>query len=531
MSIRNQYARNYFKVAPIPSNSNEITNARNAARRRNLYQNTIGTDVKPRQIPVKQQVVRQPWDLSQPRSPPKRPIYNFHKEISDADGITGTRIYDKTANRKYGSLSEKTRLKVIAARENRRDSLTFIADPKRKDNLNVRTTSKSEIDIRHNEYAVRQDTSDVVQDDEDVRQSDEDVKHHRPMSARPESRWTRRTGDEEEDNSNSDDDDLNNSRDTDLSDSPDTTDNADEFQPDVALSVSSRPKTGHVRKNGFENKPVSTSPEQGSNKVKYDRPKSRVGNRGIPKWTGAQTFPKKYNRKQENRENIPYNPYIGYDYVRSHTSSDEIDYDIGINVFYPEARNRLCGADDINSQIDDIDKNVDPVLFFMRNDDPIPIRVEKKRPSLSKDTINHINSEKNAMQNQNKNHYGLLDNTQNKCHSAPEKIDRFHRNKNQSLQNTITETNQHSTYSWKKDKITNNAHERGGKLINKTRPIVDSNIQSKRVDYEPSKQHIREYVTVPHRRSLDYDEDKTRSFIYGRKPRKLLPLVASNSDE
>ncbi|KAL4228372.1 hypothetical protein ACF0H5_011420 [Mactra antiquata] len=539
MSIRNQYARNYFKVAPLPATPNDLTNARNAIKRRNLYQTSLeNANMKQTPNHYSNLPVRQPWNVSQPKPTPIRHYYNYDRGVSNdsSDGITGTQVYthnDKLGRKKYGGLSEKTRLKVIAAQESRRNSLTFVADPKgnKRSNSNLQTSSNCELDIlqirgSNGDDESNDDDDDNNQPDNDVTDDDSDVRHHRPMSARPESRWMRREGDEN-DRSDASNESVNNSLDTNLTDSPRMNesfrDSSEEMTQEVT-SLKSRPKTGRGRMNYTDQMP-SKNNHNDTSKSLYDRPKSRIGPRGIPKWTGSSSQTKQ--TRKPDPENVPYNPYIPFDYVRSHTDNDEIDYNVGINVFYPEVRNNIHEVDDINSKIEDIDKNVDPVLFFMQNDDPLPTRVEKKRPSLSRETINHINKDRITVQNQNKNLYGYHSNNQNKCHSAPEKIDRFHRNKTPGSQNAIPGTNPRYVTNLRHDKNVNVSNEKGGKFTNTTaRSNMTFTTDYKRVDYDTGKRYNRENETIKQRRRIDIEDPKTRAFIYGRKPRKLQPLLA-----
>ncbi|XP_045210177.2 uncharacterized protein LOC123561699 [Mercenaria mercenaria] len=485
MSVRNQYARNYYKITPLPISSNHIANARNAARRRIMY--------------------RPPdEESSTSAAAPTSVTHGVEKKSNFSDIKSNRETEEMFAARKYDKMAKGNEVTMYGKRElNKLVSNCSLNNGK----------DSSLIESRHNKAKSKDIKANVSS--QQTQKSSSNVTQSRPMSARPDSRWERRVKDEYLGISDEESDTNikyitslpggKDSRKTDLSES------------EVVSNLQSRPKTSHGRQKSMDNNVEQIERKKKSHKIEHERPKSRIGDKRETKLHSDESTDMPLNlNKDSNQRQVS---------VRNTEPDDvlnDVGYHVGISTFYPDLVDKIHGIDDINLQIEDIDRDVDPVLFFMQDTCNSREGSAKKRSSLSKDAINVITNEKSSRQTI-KPAIGFLGNNQNKRHSAPEVIDRFHGNRVSRLQNSIPEGNQRYFYNGRQERIKSDSGENAYKSrTNETH--IDKSLSTGLVikkDSEMGKQFS------------NYDGGTTQTYnvTTNRKPRKLKPIAPSCIEE
>ena len=486
MSVRNQYARNHYKIAPLPLSSNHIADARNAARRRNLYR------------PPDEERGPGTEHAGVTTVAEKRSNFSDIKVEKDNDNILAAKKNDKIKKKNDVTMYGKRELnKFITTGSRNKGKDVYLAEGKQ---FNVK-----------DKHVKANATTQQSQQSQQTQRSINVTTPSRPMSARPDSRWERRVREHLE--SFTDDDSDDNSA---------SVDNTPEkhnlkiqrSESDSTPELQTRPKTSHGRHKSMDsNSELERKTE--IRKEEFERPKSRIGNVRELRRSSNESVESVYSNKDTNIR-------------QTSAKSDEndsvfhgVDYNIGISTFYPDLIDKIHGIDDINLHIEDIDRDVDPVLFFMQDTGNSPITSATKRSSLSKDAINIITNEKNS-RHTNKPSIGFQGNNQSKRHLVPETIDRYHGNRVLSLQNSITEGNQRYFNNGRQDRIKSDSGENVYKSWANTGYIDKSQSTNGAVkrDIEVGKQ------------TSNYDGGTTQSYsLTNRKPRKLKPITPSNVEE
>lgn len=504
MSVRNHYARNYYKIVPLPQTSAEIEKARIATRRRNEF--SYQKDDK-------------------------------FSTSNNAISIAGTKVKGKLDDDVTGTRDSKHPHDVFAAHvlvPQKGHSVIINGNS----DVSKARASIFKTKVRHQSLGDTDKTlKSHVKNFKDKgaspprRYSDDDVTDDvtisRPLSARPESRWQRRNPDEEFDDAAFEDivDDkeelIKYNHKLTRQDSKTNTQQA-YFDLEAAQH---RPKTSHGRKPSSSNSNKAPNQKVTDSMIQTQRPGSRKGNFRKNSNSYEVNKPTKVSRHHQKKSSV--------DMDKDSVPINDMDYNIGIATFYPEMVDKIKGLDDIKLQIEDIDLNVDPVLFFMSDTNKNPGNSDKKRASLSKDALNLITNEKSSRNL--KQPIGFQGNNQNKQSSVPEKIDRFHGNQVLSLQNTIADSNhQHFNANERQDRIRSNSFQ-------------GDNDQSIEIGHRMSRlqnTHI-EKVSPPYRLLNSRDSTpKLHAFnneikallpkpngAYNRKPRRLKPLTSSYVEE
>lgn len=496
MSVRNQYARNYYKIAPMPPSSMQIVNARNAARRRNMYRAGYGEDVNNNSDKGEISEARHESDFTNitPTHDPAD-IFTARNGEKLKKGSSEVTIYGKRELNKLISHKVTSKSKVPYPQ------------------ATSRANKAQEIDTKDNNKQQR--TSSITTSNAQAR----------PKSARPESRWERRVDDEH--GSFSDGESENKvSPERPKSARPDSR-MIRMLDSEAVVDCSSRPRTSHGRRESSNDKVDQTEQKTKGNKTKSERPKSRRDNyleKNRRSFDESAVTQSKADKISKHRQSVSRNSET--DYV-----VHDVDYHIGISTFYPEAKDRIHGIDDINVQIEDMDRDVDPVLFFMQDNANSSTVNDTKIPSLSKDAINCITNEKNSRQT--KQEISSQGNNQNQRHFSPETNERYHRNRCLSLQNSTGDGNQRYVDTTRHDRIKSDSlistTVHAPEISNKSRTNSTSGtmLASSRVlkirDTGIGKQYSNyEGVT---------DSSQRRQVVMNRKPRKLKPLTPSCLEE
>ena len=243
---------------------------------------------------------------------------------------------------------------------------------------------------------------------------------YRPKSARPSSRWERRFGDEI-----SDDESDAGLYETKMlrpkSGRPDSilmrhTELVDERDFMRQPTPPPRPTTSRGRRNPEENKDFSDNYQRN---ISDPRANSSNSNNHVLSKT-AQSENVKFSDRQDK-------------------SGQSITYDKSIHGFDPDSYRKeqikvMNAKDmlDLNSGIDDIDLDIDPVVYFLQDDDSMTSRTYN--PSLSKDVINIIGK---ASSEEHKPPIGYHSNTANKQRHKSDGYENFHGNEQQYPKSTF----------------------------------------------------------------------------------------------
>lgn len=491
MSVRNQYARNYSKIAPMPLSSNQLVNARNAARRRNMYR-----------APDEADDVISKGDKCK----------NGDAEKS-AELKSGCEITEQFQFRKTDRLKKGNDVTIYGKHELNK--------------LVTKSSTHKMRDLSQNKYQINKAKDKEPKpktSHQSLMKSGSNVNESRPKSARPDSRWERRVSDDI--TFSSDEEDANNTSIVrPISARPESriarsveTENISEFPID-------RPKTSHGRRKSSDSHRDETITKKERHKEQKERPKSRIGHLKEMVRDGNECEDKKpyFTKKANNRQ-------LQSPYTENDTVFLDTDYHIGISTFYPDLMDKIHETSDINLQIDDIDRDVDPVLFFMQDNDNREETISMRKTFLSKDAISVITNEKNSRPS--KSVIGFQGNNQIKRNSAPEVIDRFHRNRVLSLQSSIADDSQRHFNHRRHERIKSDSLigiSEAGENINKTRT------NTKNVETMPSPGVLSKGETGISKQSSDYDNMSYKTHKYNisttRKPRKLKPLAPSCLEE
>lgn len=492
MSVRNQYARNYSKIAPMPLSSNQLVNARNAARRRNLY--------------------RAPDEAEDVISHGEKCKYGDAEKIAELK--SGCEITEPFQFRKIDRLKKANDVTIYGKHE-----LNKVVTKNSTNKMRDLSQNKYQImKAKDNEIKTKTSHQSSIKSGSNVNQS------ARPKSARPDSRWERRvsdditfSSDEEEENNTSIVRPISARPESRIARSVET-ENISDFPTE-------RPKTSHGRRKSSDSNRDETINKKERHKEQKERPKSRIGHfkemaRDVDECIDKKQY---FTKKSNNRQ-------LQTTYTENDAVFNDTDYNIGISTFYPDLMDKIHETSDINLQIDDIDRDVDPVLFFMQDNDNRGETNSTRKTSLSKDAISVITNEKNSRPS--KSVIGFQGNNQIKRNSAPEVIDRFHRNRVLSLQSSIADDSQRHFNHRRHERIKSDSLigiSEAGENINKSRT------NTKNVETIPSPGVLTKRETDIGKQSSNYDNMAYRQHKYNisttRKPRKLKPLAPSCLEE
>ena len=348
---------------------------------------------------------------------------------------------------------------------------------------------------------------------------DLDVPIFRPKSARPSSRWERRFSDDE---SAGDDDD----------------------EPSyIYETLMTRPKSARPESRILRHTELVDDSELMRQPTPPPRPTTSRGHRRSEENkdysdfylrnisgpdAGSSTGTKQIISKTSQKENIKC---LG----RNDKSGQSIPYDKSIHGFDPESfrkeQIKVMNAKDVlalNSGIDDIDLDIDPVVYFLQEDDNVTSTTYK--PSLSKGVINIIGK---ANSEEHKPLIGYHSNNLNKQRHKSDGCDTFHNAEQPYLKSTF-HGSEVSTNQIRRDK-----QKPGNKSKHHTYSYSDSSMQntwqkSGTYDTAPDKL-ISKYSAAPSTTFADgskhgFRQEKVYQSIFNqddltlRKPRKLEPL-------
>ena len=499
MSVRNQYAHNHSKVAPMPSTSSHMENIRNAVMRRNMY-----------------------------RGSPELDDVNNRK--SKADNCSASKEFRRHSD--TGSWQN-----AIVGKGKVKQTIKSDSHPSK--------ASVSNDIVRHTDLQSKRGDSrsegSVTSEKKRADHSPEATKlGSRPKSARPESRWQRRIEDiDDEDEelpvfySDTDSDDISHTTDErPMSARPDsrvarhqatTTYQSNSKQNQITnagaakqnADLPPRPKTGHGRRS-----PDVLHPEY-QELVVEQRPRSRTRNKdgykfeANEKWQRheqSQSFGNK-NKAETSRITEPKK-------LQPEMSVNDKTYNVHCNeeamtkTQTPVVKKWSLNAIDnmLFGPTDGLDLDVDPVEFF-NTPDPCPAK-----SSLSKGVINLIthDSSSDAMQ-----YRGNHSNNQNKRTFNSEVNERLHGNGVYSPKNIMGNQGIKSTVQARKapDSISGrgNYSRDGGSFKKKTPGNPDARV----VSLGTGERVHMEFPFKNGQRKKD-----TRITAISRQPRKLKPLPA-----
>ncbi|XP_060592068.1 uncharacterized protein LOC132746826 [Ruditapes philippinarum] len=481
MSVRNQYANNHYKIAPLPLSSNHITNARNAARQRNLYR------------PPDDERASATENAAVASGVEKISNFSNIKFEKDTDNLFAAKKNDKMKRKNEFTMYGKRELnKFVTNGSRNRGKDSYFAEGKQSNMKNK--FAQGNVPLQKTQKSRNTPTP------------------SRPMSARPDSRWERRVRDESESFTDEESDDTSAIVKT-VSDKQKL--KIQRSDSDSMPELQARPKTGHGRHKSIDSNPELERKVE-HRKEELGRPKSRIGK--------VREFRRSSNESVDSLTALNKDSRSGQSSAKSAENDSvfrEVDYNIGINTFYPDLADKIDGIDDINLHIEDIDRDVDPVLFFMQDVNTSPVTSAKTRSSLSKDAINIITNEKNSRQ-MIKPSIGFQGNNQNKRHSVPETIDRCHGNRVLSLQNSIAEGNQRYFNNGRQDRIKSDSGEN----------VYKSWTNTVHIDKAQSTNGAMKRDSEVGKHTGNYDAGVTHSYsLANRKPRKLKPITPSNVEE
>ena len=346
---------------------------------------------------------------------------------------------------------------------------------------------------------------------------DFDVPIFRPKSARPSSRWERRFSDDE---SAGDDDDER------------------LYETKLTRPKSARPESRIMRHTELvvdsesmrqPTPPPRPTTSRGHRRSEENNDYSDFYLRNISNPDASKsTSTKQLLSKTSQKENVK-------SFNSKEKSGESILYDKSIHGFDPESfrkeQIKVMNAKDVlalNSGIDDIDLDIDPVVYFLQEDDNVTSTTYK--PSLSKDVINIIGK---ANSEEHKPLIGYHSNNLNKQRHKSDGCDIFH-NAEQPYSKSTFHGSEVSTNQIRRDK-----QKSGNKSKHHTYSYSDSSMQNTwqkpgTYDTAPDKL-ISKYSAAPSTTFADgskhgFRQEKVYQSIFNqddltlRKPRKLEPL-------
>ena len=437
MSVRNYSVKNYSKIAPCPPSSKFQSDARIASKRINDFRTTT--------YKGKLGVNGDSHDISDIENQyPNKPI-NLSDEVDSYLGEPLTNTEKPKAIRKIPRNLDRNLLGGQGRDAEKSNRMTV----REKGGKELGTGQRTGIEKQtSNKYkSATRDSGEKgyavgsVMDGSDMT-NESNQKPVRPKSARPESRWERRF-------------DIDNDSDSYVKPS----------RPESARPTSrmmgmmeAQAHDGHSYVKGLPPRPKTSYgkrhsvAEDDAHHVRtdiFDRPKSRLGwesdvlkidSSGSESDTDIFAKPYSSSVKSKPKDTKPVKNINRFRKSRIKSEGDLKSDPLGsFSNDTPVTFETGSSMYDLNSKIDDIDLDVDPVEYFMQ-DDNISNRFVSKKPSLSKDTIRYIGStRKSHLDKAIKGYHG---NNHNKHYPKAEISDRRHSNSFQSPQYSVSESNQ-----------------------------------------------------------------------------------------
>ena len=451
MSVRNRYASNSTKIAPFPPSSRLIAESRVAVKnsddikRSHAKSNRFIVD-KQRDLNRKtSDLVVKTGSRNQLKKEETSKIYvkpNNHKSTAPVAVKAGKNVNGvSTTEALTSSKNETTQQDVIKddSRENERDQIYKLG----KQELNIKSNNLVEgsenIGRRHSDsqYELQTGTSGFYRISDSLTSTkpihghnNRDNEHDdvsspilRPKSARPASRWERRDGD----------------------------DTSEDEMFEEALSTSrpksARPESRLLRQNETEKQ---------INEITLPRPTTSRGHHRKQDLTdnvqsNSQTNQQLLSFNDQGNSRKSKSSEVSPKSVPSNSKYKAQAFEISVHGYDPysfrkeqikvmKARDLL----DLNSGVDDIDLDIDPVVYFMHDDD-MTTSSHIKKSSLSKDAINIIgNVSSTAL---SKPPIGYQGNNQNKLRHKSEETQCFYRNEQSDMKTLARESNQFSFHN------------------------------------------------------------------------------------
>ena len=453
MSVRNRYASNSTKIAPFPPSSRLIAEARVAVKN--------SDDIKRSHAKSNRFIVDKQRDLNRKTSDlvvvktgtsnqlKKEEISKIHVKPNNPKSTPPVAVKAgkhvngvSTSEALTSSKNDTTQQGVIKddSRENERDQIYKLG----KREMNIKSNNLAEVSEnigrRHSDSQYELQTgssgfyriSDSLTSTKPIHgQNNKNNEHDdvaaspilRPKSARPASRWERRDGD----------------------------DDSDEELVDETLNISrpksARPESRLLRQSETEIQINEITPPRPTTSRGHHRKHDLTDNEQSNSQTNQQLL--SFNDQGNSRKSK--SSEVSSKSVPSNNKYKAQAFEISVHGYDPysfrkeqikvmKARDLL----DLNSGVDDIDLDIDPVVYFMQDDD-MTTSSHIKKSSLSKDAINIIgNVSSTAL---SKPPIGYQGNNQNKLRHKSEETQCYYRNEQSDMKTLARESNQFSIHN------------------------------------------------------------------------------------
>ena len=545
MSVRNRYASNSTKIAPFPPSSRLIAESRitvknsedikrsHAKSNRFVVDKQKDLDRKASDLVVVKTGTRNQLkkeEISKIHVKPDNPKSTQPVAVKAGKNVNGV----STSEALTSSKNDTTQQGFIKddSRENGRDQIYKLGQRE----MNIKSNNLAEVSEnigrRHSDSQYELQTgssgfyriSDSLTSKKPINgQNSKNNEHEyvsspilRPKSARPASRWERRDGD----------------------------DTSDEEMVDEALGTSrpksARPESRLLRQNETEIHINETTPPRPTTSRGHHRKQDLTDNVQSNSQTNQQLL--SFNDQGNSRKSKSSD--VSPKSVPSNNKYKAQAFEISVHGYDPysfrkeqikvmKARDLL----DLNSGVDDIDLDIDPVVYFMQDDD-MTTSSHIKKSSLSKDAINIIGKVSSTALS--KPPIGYQGNNQNKLIHKSEETQCFYRNEQSDMKTLARESNQFSIHNDRNVHKLGDSKQTSHKKSFRTRAYSDNYVSNM---CPPSGK----YSTVSNKFSTKYNKGldsselepsghtyKSRKFgnlsgyldddIAFRKPRKLEPI-------